>query len=75
MRIGTKIPWPFICNLCGRGYGDDSKTFSMAITFPLLQSEGITTDVQEVLICIECSVLPIYKLVLYLTGKTRRNND
>lgn len=69
MRLGTKIPWPYNCNLCGRGYGDESKIISMAINIPMGKSEGINTDDKEVSICNDCTSLPIFKLVLYLTGR------
>lgn len=61
-RIGTKIPWPYRCSLCGRGFGNDSKLTSMAYTFSVDKPERSYTDVQ---LCEDCLLQPIYKLGLH----------
>lgn len=63
MRLGTKIPWPYSCCLCGRGYGESTKVISMAITLSMAESEGTATDIS---VCERCLGQPIFKLILYL---------
>lgn len=62
-QIGKRLRWPYVCCLCGNGFGETGKVTRMAIALPVNKPERFTADV---VICTQCKEHTIGMLITYL---------